>query len=102
MTETGVDYAYPDQDVTTVRTDGGQVVWYVPETPYVVLVDTGSGVSGCIVYGPYSGTRGSERAGTLGPWSVQTMSQGFRHQCPIQETRSKSSMRVRERRPGPS
>jgi len=53
MTETGVDYAYPDQEVTTVRTDGGQVVWYVPEAPYVVLVDTGSGVSGCIVYGPY-------------------------------------------------
>jgi len=74
MTETGVDYAYPDQEVTTVRTDGGQVVWYVPEAPYVVLVDTGSGVSGCIVYGPYGWLEAGRVAERLGGYARSVVS----------------------------
>jgi len=43
-----------------------QLVWYVPETPYVVLVDTGSGVAGSLVYGPYSWLEAGHVAERLG------------------------------------
>ena len=76
------------EDVTVIRTGGGdivrtipndQVVWYVPEAPYVVLVPhpvAGVGVAGCRVYGPYGWLEAGRVAERLGGYARAVVSEG--------------------------
>lgn len=68
----------PSVDCHVIRGDDEpiDVVWYIPETPYVVLVDTGSGVAGCIVYGPYGWLEAGRVADGLGGYARSVVSSG--------------------------
>lgn len=75
----GDDYVRPWQDPITVRSDGGQVVWYVPEVPYVVLVpavNRPTDITACRVYGPYGWLEAGHVADRLGGIARSVSSDG--------------------------